>query len=201
MPLSSSSANSVPRTTTDNSLRVDFPDSMTASWNEEKISTLLCDAFAPQLSRQRATDAARPTANIDIIITFDGTGVSSHPNHISLYHGARGFIAALTKGKPGWSSPVDLYSLGSVSVLRKYSSVFDMFATMGAWAFVKHEDRAHPGGLIFMNQLVGDGALATAWRAMTDAHVSQMRWFRYLWIYFSRYMVINDLHLEKVKSQ
>ena len=30
-------------------------------------------------------------------------------------------------------------------------------------------------------------------RAMVFAHVSQMRWFRWAWILFSRYMVINEL--------
>ena len=29
--------------------------------------------------------------------------------------------------------------------------------------------------------------------AMTRAHVSQMRWFRWGWIGVSRYMVVNDL--------
>ncbi|KND90870.1 N-acetylglucosaminyl-phosphatidylinositol de-N-acetylase [Tolypocladium ophioglossoides CBS 100239] len=180
----------------------DFPDSMTTKWDENNISNLLCSAFAPQLARQRADDAARPTANIDVLITFDAQGVSSHPNHISLYHGARAFAAALMRGKAGWASPVDLYTLTSVNVLRKYTSLLDVFATMAAWAVgVRHEDRAHPGGLLFMNQLVGEAGLSTAWKAMTDAHKSQMRWFRYLWIGFSRYMVINDLRLEKIKSK
>jgi N-acetylglucosaminylphosphatidylinositol deacetylase len=52
-----------------------------------------------------------------------------------------------------------------------------------------------------MNQLVGRGAYGAAWSAMTQAHRSQMVWFRYGWITLSRYMVINDLRLEKVKPQ
>ncbi|KAK2589615.1 N-acetylglucosaminyl-phosphatidylinositol de-N-acetylase [Conoideocrella luteorostrata] len=183
----------------------DFPDSMTATWDENTIANLLCSAFAPQLGRQRADDSAKPTANIDILITFDHGGVSSHPNHISLYHGARAFVAALMRGKAGWACPVDLYSLTSVNMLRKYSGLLDVFATMAAWAIgtgSQLQDKAHPGGLVLMNQLVGEGAaLPTAWGAMTQAHKSQMRWFRYFWIVFSRYMVINDLKLEKVKSK
>ncbi|PNY28948.1 N-acetylglucosaminyl-phosphatidylinositol de-N-acetylase [Tolypocladium capitatum] len=180
----------------------DFPDSMTTKWDEKSVSNLLCSTFAPQLARQRANDAARPTASIDVLITFDAQGVSSHPNHVSLYHGARAFAAALMRGKAGWASPVDLYTLASVSVLRKYVSFLDVFATMATWALgVRHEDRAHPGGLLFMNQLVGEAGLYTACKAMTDAHRSQMLWFRYLWIGFSRYMVMNDLRLEKIKSK
>lgn len=175
---------------------------MTAKWDESRIATLLCSAFAPQLGRQRADDSAKPTANIDVLITFDGSGVSSHPNHISLFHGARAFVGALMRGKSGWACPVDLYTLRSVNILRKYSAFLDVFATMASWAVgVRHEDKAHPGGLVFMNQLVGEGGLPTAWSAMTQAHRSQMVWFRYFYIAFSRYMLINDLKLEKIKSR
>ncbi|GJN82414.1 N-acetylglucosaminyl-phosphatidylinositol de-N-acetylase [Purpureocillium lilacinum] len=181
----------------------DFPDSMTTTWDADKISNLLCSAFAPQLARQRADDAAKPTANIDVLVTFDAGGVSSHPNHISLYHGARAFAAALVRGKAGWAAPVDVYTLTTVGVARKYSSFLDAFATMVAWALgLRHQkDRAHPAGLVFMNQLVGAGGFSTACGAMTGAHKSQMVWFRWLYIAFSRYMVINDLRLEKVKAK
>ncbi|ODA77069.1 hypothetical protein RJ55_07587 [Drechmeria coniospora] len=177
----------------------DFPDSMTKSWDESKISDLLRSAFAPALARQLA-DGARPSANIDVLVTFDGRGVSSHPNHISLYHGARAFAAALVRGDAGGDGPVDLYTLTTVHLLRKYSSFLDVFATMAVQ--VTHADRepAKKGRLVFMNQLVGGAGLATACKAMTDAHKSQMVWFRYLYIAFSRYMIINDLKLETVEA-
>lgn len=184
------------------SARETFPDSMAATWDESEISNLLLSAFAPHVARQRTDGDAPPQANIDVLITFDASGVSSHPNHISLYNGARAFVGTLIRGKPGWRAPVDLYTLTSVGIARKYASIGDMFATMVAWAVgAKLEDKAHPGGLLFMNGLLGrEGAVqATAWRAMTEAHASQMRWFRYGWIVLSRYMVINDLRLEKVK--
>ena len=37
----------------------------------------------------------------------------------------------------------------------------------------------------------------SAQKAMTTAHQSQMRWFRWGWITFSRYMILNDLKKEK----
>ncbi|KJZ75243.1 hypothetical protein HIM_05437 [Hirsutella minnesotensis 3608] len=189
----------------------DFPDSMTAEWDETKIAGLLCSAFAPQLARQRSDASARPTASIDVLITFDGHGVSSHPNHISLYRGARAFAAELLRGKPGWSSPVDLYTLTTVGVARKYSSAMDALASLTLWALAvgrgkdvkgsASDKRAHPPALLFMSPLIGDGGLVAARRAMTQAHKSQMVWFRHLYIVFSRYMVINDLRLEKVKGK
>lgn len=176
----------------------DFPDSMTETWDEAKIAGLLMSAFAPNLSKQKVTE--QPVANIDVIITFDAQGVSSHPNHISLFHGARKFVGALLKGRSGWASPVDLYTLRSVNVVRKFTSIIDILPTLTTWAAATKADKAHPGALVFLSPLVGDGGLPTAWSAMTAAHKSQMVWFRYLWITFSRYMVINDLQLEKVKA-
>jgi N-acetylglucosaminylphosphatidylinositol deacetylase len=44
------------------------------------------------------------------------------------------------------------------------------------------------------------GEMRRAQKAMTVAHKSQMRWFRWGWIGASRYMVVNDLKLAKVAS-
>ncbi|KAL2172165.1 hypothetical protein VTG60DRAFT_7009 [Thermothelomyces hinnuleus] len=179
----------------------EFPDSMTTTWDSSSISSLLCTAFAPDLSRSRSRDAA-PTAAIDVLITFDAGGVSGHPNHISLYHGAKAFIAALVAGKPGWQSPVDLYTLTTVPLWRKYVGFLDVLATLISWAIgADKKDKKHPGGLVFLNGLAGHGSVMTAWKAMVSAHKSQMVWFRYGWISLSRYMYINDLRLEKAKGR
>ncbi|KAI8161558.1 N-acetylglucosaminyl-phosphatidylinositol de-N-acetylase [Colletotrichum sp. SAR 10_70] len=207
----------------------DFRDSMTATWDKTKVATLLNRAFAPHSARQRAA-GEEPDANIDILITFDSTGVSSHPNHISLYHGARTFISTLTDNGR-WRSPVDMYTLTSVNFLRKYSTFLDAVPTILSWAITpgsnppkppkklpkpkkekedsdddsdSDEDESdieyHPSRLVFMNNFGPKGGYSTAWAAMTMAHKSQMVWFRYGWITLSRYMVINDLRLEKVED-
>ncbi|KAK0388407.1 hypothetical protein NLU13_4651 [Sarocladium strictum] len=181
----------------------DFPDSMTTTWDTQKIANLLCSAFAPTLNSPRPKSSSA-NINIDVLITFDAQGISSHPNHISLFHGARAFIANLLATTE--SSPVDLYTLGSVSVFRKYTSVADIFATVGSWWMKgsdsnSEESQKHPETLLFASKLSGDASFGAAWKAMTEAHKSQMVWFRYGWITFSRYMVINDLRLEKVKGK
>ena len=155
---------------------------------------LLCSAFAPELSKLlKSTEA--PKATIDVLITFDANGISSHPNHISLYHGARHFISSLMRNRPGWQRPVDLYTLTSTNIIRKYSSFFDAVTSLGVQAFQKKSMGEHPSPLLFMSGL---GEVRMAQKAMTNAHVSQMKWFRWGWIGLSRYMVINDLKLEKV---
>jgi N-acetylglucosaminylphosphatidylinositol deacetylase len=169
---------------------------MTATWSKEKISSLLSSAFAREIStspKSRTTEA--PAATIDVLITFDSNGVSSHPNHISLYHGARHFISSLLRNRPGWQSPVDLYTLTTLNIVRKYTSFFDALITLTLVAFQKKSTGAHPSPLLFMS---GPGEVRTAQQAMTNAHISQMKWFRWGWIGISRYMVVNDLKLEKV---
>jgi N-acetylglucosaminylphosphatidylinositol deacetylase len=64
-------------------------------------------------------------------------------------------------------------------------------------AFSKKQTGVHPSPLLFMS---GPGEIRTAQLAMTTAHKSQMRWFRWGWIGLSRYMVVNDLKLEKVPT-
>lgn len=178
----------------------EFPDSMTTTWDTANVSALLCSAFAPHLARSRNTDAA-PTASIDVLVTFDNGGVSGHPNHISLYHGAKAFVSMLVAGKPGWAPPVDLYTLRTVPIMRKYTGFLDVLATLASWALgADKTDKKHPGGLVFLNGLAGHGGITTAWKAMVTAHKSQMVWFRYGWISLSRYMYMNDLRLEKIKG-
>ncbi|RDL39772.1 LmbE-like protein [Venustampulla echinocandica] len=175
---------------------VEFPDSMTVPWDKTKIAALLSSAFAPNLSnpmKNKSPDA--PTATIDVLITFDRSGVSSHPNHISLFHGARHFITSLVHNRPGWQCPVDLYTLTSISLLRKYTSFFDSALSLFIMVVRKKQMGAHPTPLLFLS---GPKDVRVAQKSMTNAHKSQMRWFRWGWIALSRYMVINDLKLEKV---
>lgn len=221
---------------------------MTAQWSPAAIATLLCEAFAPHLSSpSKATKSTAPTASIDVLITFDRRGVSGHPNHVACHLGARAFSAALLRGKEGFASPVDVYSLRSVGFVRKYSGVLDVVATLLDWgmgglgsalgaggggpggkgAAAKGGKKDHPPGLVFMNGVVGGGqggkvtsmdgqaaaagaaagggshgpTILTAWKAMVTAHKSQMVWFRWGWILFSRYMYMNDLRLEKAGAK
>ncbi|KAI2470540.1 LmbE-like protein [Annulohypoxylon bovei var. microspora] len=184
----------------------DFEDSMTITWETAKISSFLTDAFALNSTASKPSSNQDHTVFIDTLITFDAGGVSGHPNHISLYHGARAFVSSLTQGKRGSVSPVDLYTLTTVALPRKYLGFLDVFATMVSLAVSggggRKSDAGSPGALVSMNALAGGGreSYGAARQAMTEAHKSQMVWFRWGWIALSRYMYINDLRLERVKS-
>jgi N-acetylglucosaminylphosphatidylinositol deacetylase len=170
-----------------------FPDSMTANWEAKEIAKVLQHYFAPKM-KTMPTDAA-PLSNIDVLVTFDERGVSGHPNHISLFHGASTFVRNLMQRHSGWENPVKLYTLTTTNVVRKYSSVVDAMLTVLMSIIQKKKSGDFPTPLLAVS---GVGGLRKAQMAMTSAHQSQMRWFRWGWIGISRYMVVNDL--AKVKG-
>ncbi|MCJ1352906.1 MAG: N-acetylglucosaminyl-phosphatidylinositol de-N-acetylase [Icmadophila ericetorum] len=190
-----------------------FPDSMHATWDVGKIVGILSSAFASEQALEKVTrrpimgqtpsEKDVPRSTIDILITFDRQGVSSHPNHISLYHGAVSFLRTLMANKAGWECPVTLYTLTSVSIIRKYASVLDAPFTMlglalsAGSASVKGKGRkgGMPNQLLYLSDL---GQYFKAQGAMTRAHRSQMRWFRWGWIGIGRYMVVNNLRREYI---
>ncbi|TKA71959.1 hypothetical protein B0A55_05392 [Friedmanniomyces simplex] len=170
-----------------------FPDSMTAAWDHKLIASILTRYFAPNLAGTPPTSA--PPASLDAILTFDNQGVSGHPNHTALFHGSAHFLRHLMARHTGWECPVRLYTLTSVNVVRKYSSILDSATTVLTCIWRKKERGDFPTPLLVVSGPVG---VRKAQRAMTGAHRSQMRWFRWGWIGVSRYMVVNDLKRERV---
>jgi N-acetylglucosaminylphosphatidylinositol deacetylase len=165
-----------------------FPDSMTKEWEAREVAKVLGHYFAPKLETMSAKSA--PEAAIDALLTFDEGGVSGHPNHKSLFHGANAFVKMLMQRHTGWECPVKVYALTSTNVLRKYSSVVDAMVSVVAAVFQRKERGEFPTPVVSVS---GPLDVRKAQRAMTSAHESQMRWFRWGWIGVSRYMVVNDL--------
>ncbi|KAF7720246.1 Uncharacterized protein PECH_003361 [Penicillium ucsense] len=186
-----------------------FPDSMSTTWAAEHITSLLASAFSPDLAAAlngttKKNVQKAPTATIDVLLTFDQHGVSNHPNHRSLYHGAVRFLKTMMTDKEGFDCPVTLYTLTSTSMLRKYIGVLDapysMVTGFLGTVFGKGDARkaraaGTPRRLMFVSS-VGDWL--TAQSAMVRGHQSQMVWFRWGWITIGRYMTVNDLKREKV---
>ena len=167
---------------------------MTVTWHPRLISNLLISVFAPKMSSTTSKEA--PKATIDVIITFDADGVSAHPNHKSLYNGAHAFLKALMHRHSGWECPIKLYTLTTTSILRKYLSLLDTPATLFGILTKRKELGSYPTPLVLVSSPMG---YRTAQKAMTTAHESQMRWFRWGWITLSRYMILNDLKKEKLQ--
>ncbi|CAG4933045.1 unnamed protein product [Colias eurytheme] len=110
--------------------------------------------------------------DIDTLVTFDRGGVSSHPNHAAVFYAvAYMFVEKVMPEK------CTVYTLDSVNILRKYLGFLDL-----PLSFLLSSKR------YFLRWTESRRVL----RAM-KRHKSQMVWFRYLYVIFSRYMVINTL--------
>lgn len=121
------------------------------------------------------------------ILTFDRHGISSHPNHFSLPAGVLHYIA----NTPVESRP-RLYSLITVPLIHKYigpaASLLAKFDVKFA-ALFDDSTRANIHKIpVFVS---GAGDWWTAVQAMLE-HKSQMVWFRWLYVAFSRYMWVNE---------
>lgn len=169
-----------------------FPDSMKATWDSKELTKLLFDQFAPEMPKLAATKA--PKSTIDVLITFDKHGISSHPNHKSLYHGARAFLGTMMRRHSGWESPIKMYTLTTTNTLRKYLTIFDSPASVVDVIFSAKDKGEYPSPLFFVSTPMD---YMKAQTAMTKGHKSQMVWFRWGWITMSRYMIINTLRKEK----
>lgn len=167
-------------------------DGMNQHWDPKYIASLLTQYLAPEMARRSLKEP--PKATIDVLLTFDSAGVSSHPNHIALFYGAKHFLTTLMARHQGWSPPVNLYTLTSIPTMRKYLSVLDAPFTVLRCVFSRKEKGNFPTPMLVVS---GPGDLRRGQRAMTRGHASQMRWFRWGWIGLSRYMVMNALR--KVK--
>ncbi|EGG14453.1 phosphatidylinositol glycan [Cavenderia fasciculata] len=105
------------------------------------------------------------------ILTFDHGGVSGHPNHISVSNGVKLYLKNNTKVKG--------YELESVNIIRKYIGIGDVF--FSKWIFSSY-DRLYTAYKLFGKNF----------EAMKQ-HASQLVWFRYLFVLFSRYSYCNTL--------
>ncbi|NWU06415.1 PIGL acetylase, partial [Cephalopterus ornatus] len=116
--------------------------------------------------------------NINLVVTFDAGGVSGHANHISLYSAVRYTMVIISSL---WEQlRCHVLVLESVNLLRKYISFLDVPISC-----------LLPRDALF---ILTEEETEQAKRAMR-CHRSQLLWFRHLYVLFSRYMVVNSLHL------
>lgn len=134
---------------------------------------------ADEVARAVGAFVARHGASL--IVTFDGGGVSGHPNH---RHTRRGVARYLREGGAAASPSLRAaLELETTSLPRKYSGPLDWF-----WSAAETSGT----GTRF---LVGDSGSAAAADAAMRAHASQYVWYRRLFVVFSRYTALNTLRM------
>ena len=119
--------------------------------------------------------------NLSAIITFDARGVSGHPNHIALYAALCHLSRPDNCLIPGH---VRLWALESVGLPRKF---------MGPVAVLEHDVlRMLRLSAPAVEHVVSSLDVALVCRCL-HAHRSQAVWYRWLFVYFSRYTFFNRL--------
>ncbi|KAG1869989.1 putative deacetylase LmbE-like domain-containing protein [Suillus subluteus] len=160
----------------DNRWVIDHPqlqDNITQEWDAEIIAEVL----RPFVIEHHITS----------VLTFDTKGISLHPNHFSLPLGASYLIKSLSSSH---TYVPRLFSLVTVPVLPKYAGLSSAILTrLGviSQAFLAFEPTVDSLPVF----ISGIPDYLTTVRAIL-AHDSQMVWFRYLYMSFSRYMWVNE---------
>ena len=90
----------------------DLQDGMDAKWGPDLVAEQINKYLTAKLREG-------PEHKINIIITFDEYGVSYHPNH-------RAVNSGVSKVMSDHQFDLELFTLQTVNVLRKYSSYFDI---------------------------------------------------------------------------
>jgi N-acetylglucosaminylphosphatidylinositol deacetylase len=131
----------------------------------------------PPAAVARHVDAAVRRWGADAVLTFDGAGVSGHPNHVATHAGVLAYLSA----PPAGGRRPAVWTLTTTGLLRKYASLLDLPLTLAGGALGAPAARR-----LFLSPNVLRGVAAMA------AHRSQWVWFRRLFVAFSRYTFIND---------
>ncbi|XP_028278388.1 N-acetylglucosaminyl-phosphatidylinositol de-N-acetylase [Parambassis ranga] len=138
-----------------------LPDDPKAEWN----ISVVCSAIVQQIRAH----------SFNMVLTFDGRGVSGHANHIAIHKAVRHLAAS---GQV--TDDCCFLSLVTVGLLRKYISFLELPIS---WLL--------PSCLCC---IIGSQGYKQAKAAML-CHRSQLLWFRYLYITFSRYMFVNTFQM------
>lgn len=163
-----------------------YKDGMDVEWDTtsiaEKLMSLIKGSTSP------------------VVVTFDERGVSNHPNHIALFHGCLKYFETLA------SRHTRLYVLKSLGFLEKYLATIltnvellvqllsEFFLSILKInvdvSFFNSHNKPAISSIKFYSDL---NMLSVSYAAMAYGHFSQMVWFRYGWLFFSRYLTFNHL--------
>ncbi|KAA8586382.1 N-acetylglucosaminyl-phosphatidylinositol de-N-acetylase [Etheostoma spectabile] len=138
-----------------------LPDDPKADWSVSLVSSMIVNHMRAQ--------------SFNMVLTFDGSGVSGHANHIAI-HKAVSHLAS------SGQVPNDccLLSLVTVGLFRKYISFLEL---PFSWLLPS-----------CLHCAIGSQGYRQARDAMF-CHRTQLLWFRYLYITLSRYMFVNTFQM------
>ncbi|EGC33430.1 hypothetical protein DICPUDRAFT_92416 [Dictyostelium purpureum] len=169
-----------------------FEDGMKITWDTEEVKDVISE-FVDKTSA-------------DIIISFDENGISSHPNHISIFKGLELYMKLIKSPNSNNNNNnnktrknvnndhnynnnnnsnkknIKAYKLETVNIIRKYIGISDIPLTK-CLSYDKNTTQTFISTQFLPPQ---------SYIPMTK-HKSQFVWFRYLFVFLSRYSFINTL--------
>jgi N-acetylglucosaminylphosphatidylinositol deacetylase len=141
-----------------------------------------------------AVATAVESTGSDLVLSFDAGGVSGHLNHKCVHAG----VCEYARRQQQATKRAAVYTLETVTAMRKFSSVFDFIMS---WALHAVWQQQHGGGsgegsAYFPRRvLLTQPSLGLVHRAML-AHGSQYVWYRRFFVFVSRYALVNSLRRE-----
>ncbi|CAK7903537.1 N-acetylglucosaminyl-phosphatidylinositol de-N-acetylase [[Candida] anglica] len=188
-----------------------FKDGMSESWDIDQVADTIeqavSSAITTTMAKSPSVTTVRAAREQIVVVTFDSQGVSNHPNHISLHHGAVQWYKKYQRSQVDTKRPrgTSLLFLRSLSFFEKYSFTL----VTNCELFAEHVSRLVLGNIFKLNVNIAFfsrasasspvtfysdlNMLSVAYAAMAYGHFSQMVWFRYGWLIFSRYLTFNQL--------
>ncbi|KAN0032697.1 hypothetical protein ACTFIV_006608 [Dictyostelium citrinum] len=163
-----------------------FEDGMNIIWDTDLVERTI-------LSFIKQTSA-------DIVISFDECGISGHPNHISISKGLeqliknQSLIKSLSspslsnrvttnnKSDSNNNNEIKAYKLETVNIIRKYIGIADIPLTN----LLSYDDNS-------TQTFISSQFFPPSSYSPMTKHKSQFVWFRYLFVFLSRYSFINTL--------
>lgn len=140
-----------------------LPDSMEAEWDQAVVA----EHVAQHIERWQP----------QTVITFDEHGVSGHANHKAVHGG----VLAASVSRAAAERDFTMLTLYSVPLWRKYLFSVDSVLT-----------KLTRNLAVQYNVIMGSLDYHHITAAL-NCHRSQITWYRRLWSFFSRYMLVNDL--------
>ncbi|KAJ3984828.1 LmbE-like protein [Lentinula detonsa] len=190
-----------------NRMTLDDPylqDSMEESWNIDYIADVVADFVISH--------------NITTILSFDQNGVSNHPNHKAIPYGIQRVISAYTVYPPpkfyvlitvplsikyvGILAPlVAKFDIYAINILHSIKDRITWFLEYSGYTGTSHSSVGAKQNQELMPVYVsGISDYLVALQAMHQ-HWSQLVWFRWLNVMFSRYMWVNEWAEVKLQTR
>lgn len=126
---------------------------------------------------------------VDLLITFDGNGISGHPNHIAVHKATRVFAISSKR-------EFKLWELESIPLITKYSGLASVILDATFVMFDLMLNGIDNEREIRLICTIDSNETERIKKAMKE-HRSQMVWYRKLYILFSRYLYTNTLKFKK----